>query len=92
MISFHPFGGPDTEVRWDNMPVRVLHKRGNRGRVLGKGSSDSWTESKALLRLRREGFLCVCGTGRSLVWLEGDVGGRSGKDSRGWLTRHRLHG
>lgn len=58
MVSFHPFGGPDAEVCWENMPARVLPKRDKMGTVLGKGSSDRWTESKPLLRSRREGF-CV---------------------------------
>lgn len=56
MVSFQQFVGPDTEVPWENMPLRVLPIRGKMGTVLGKGSSDRWTESKMLLRLRREGF------------------------------------
>lgn len=91
MVSFHPFGGPDTEVCWENMPARVLARRGKMGTALGEGGSDRWTESKTLLRLRREGF-CVfveqegVWCGQRVMWEEEVVKtARAHKTQVGWL-------
>lgn len=61
MISFrrHILGGTDIEAHWDKMQLRILSLRGKPETVLGRGNSARRAASKILLRLRREGLVCL---------------------------------
>lgn len=61
MISFHQYilGGTGIEAHWENMQLRVFNLRGKPETVLGRGNSGRGTANKILLRLRREGLVCL---------------------------------
>lgn len=61
MISFHQYilRGTGIEAHWDNMQLKILSLRGKLKTILGGGNTGRRIKSEILLRLRREGLVCL---------------------------------